>query len=132
MSTGNRMIDCNVCGHRYDSLGNSSCPIDHSALKPKGLKYDQGKDRWDLLPFGTVKQIVKVLTFGAKKYEDNSWQEVDGGRKRYYAAAMRHMDAWWGGEKSDPESGLHHLSHAACCMLFLIWLDNKDISASGG
>ncbi len=114
--------ECEICGHQHYA---NKCPVDHNKLS-KGLKYDQGKDRWDLLPFGTVKQIVKVLTFGALKYEDNSWQAVEKGRQRYYAAALRHLEAWWGGERKDPESGLHHLSHAACCMMFLIWLDDNE------
>lgn len=36
---------------------------------------------------------------------------------------MRHLTAWWGGEKSDPESGEHHLAHLGCCVIFLLWFD---------
>ena len=39
----------------------------------KGLKLDFDKLRWDLLPIECVEEIVRVLTFGAKKYDDNNW-----------------------------------------------------------
>jgi hypothetical protein len=38
---------------------------------------------------------------------------------RPYAALRRHMAAWWSGEDTDPETGMSHLWHAACCIAFL-------------
>jgi len=89
-------------------------------------KKDHGKLMWDLLPWGPVKQIVEIMTFGAKKYGSNTWQGIDDGRNRYFAAMMRHLTAWWEGERLDPESKKHHLAHAGCCLLFLLWLDRED------
>lgn len=86
-----------------------------------GQKHDAGKDRWDLLPLWPVEQVVKVLTFGAAKYGPNNWQLVEGRADRYFAATMRHLTRWRLGESNDPESGLSHLAHAACCVLFLLW-----------
>ena len=91
-----------------------------------GQKYDQDKPLWNLLPWDSVKEVVDVLTFGAKKYEPENWKKVPDARNRYFAAAMRHLTAWWEGEKKDTETGLSHLAHAVCCLLFLIWLDNQD------
>ena len=85
-----------------------------------GEKYDGGKLRMDLLPFGPVEEIVKVLTFGAKKYSDNNWMIVPDAVKRYEAAMLRHISAYKRGEELDPESGLKHLAHAGCCLLFLL------------
>lgn len=85
-----------------------------------GNKADDGKDRWDLLPTKAVRAVVKVLTFGAKKYAPENWRKVPDARRRYYAAALRHLTAWWEGETDDPETGLHHLAHAACCIIFLL------------
>lgn len=93
-------------------------------MSKSGLKFDEHKPRWSLLPKGTVVQIVKVLEFGAAKYKENNWQHVEGGRQRYYDAMMRHMEAWWNGEKTDPESGHSHLAHAGCCLLFMMWIDD--------
>jgi len=90
----------------------------------KGTKYDTDKPRWDLLPIEEVEEVVKVLTLGADKYEDWNWTKVDG--TRYYSAAMRHLCSWRKGELIDEESGCSHLSHAVCCLLFLMWKDNND------
>ena len=90
-----------------------------------GLKYDKGKLRWDLLPIEQVEKVVEILTYGAAKYADNNWQNVDKATERYYAALLRHLTAWRKGEKIDPESGLEHLSHVACNIIFLMWLDEN-------
>lgn len=84
-----------------------------------GVKLDLGKTRLDLLPFRAVKAVGDVLTFGAKKYKDNNWR---GGMKwgRLIGAALRHIFAFMCGEDRDPESGLHHLAHAACDVLFVL------------
>jgi dATP/dGTP diphosphohydrolase len=97
--------------------------VERQAPKP-GDKYDQGKARYDLLPFKALEEVVLVLTFGANKYKADGWREVENWRWRYFAAAMRHLMAWFAkGEARDPESGLHHLAHAACCILFMLELD---------
>jgi hypothetical protein len=90
-----------------------------------GLKHDQGKPCWNFLPWEEVREIVKVLTYGAQKYPPNNWQRVKDPRARYFSALMRHLTAWWGGEEPDFESGLSHLAHAGCCLLFLMWHTKK-------
>ncbi len=85
-----------------------------------GVKYDQDKPRYELLPIMPIEETVKVLTYGAKKYADDNWREVSRQRPRYFAAAIRHIFAWWQGEELDPESGLPHLAHAMCCLIFLM------------
>jgi len=90
----------------------------------EGRKDDNGKLRYDLVPKGTWAKVVAVITFGAGKYGDENWHMVvEKNPEKYYAAALRHVEAWWDGEKNDPESGEHHLAHAICCALFLMWAD---------
>lgn len=93
---------------------------------PAGVKHDEEKPRWDLLPFRPVREVVKVLTFGSQKYEDNNWKHVEGARRRYIAAALRHITDWAEGERNDPETGYNHLAHATCCLLFLLWFDQRE------
>ena len=111
-----------------DSDGEVVCNICLRCFYPQiegGKKYDSDKARWDLLPFKEVGEIVDILTFGASKYGANNWQKVEP-KSRYFAAAMRHLTAWFLGEKLDKESGLSHLAHAGCCILFLMYKDNNN------
>lgn len=91
--------------------------------KPLGLKTDTGKPRWSLVPYDALLEIVKVLTFGATKYADNNWQHVDNHEDRYFSAMLRHLTAWKNGQRTDDETGLSHLAHAGCCLLFLLWFE---------
>ena len=91
-----------------------------------GIKFDTAKPRWSLLPAGTIAEVIDVLEYGAKKYAPDNWQKVPFSHERYYDALMRHVQAWWAGEKYDPETGRLHLAHAACCILFLMWFEKRD------
>lgn len=87
-------------------------------LAATGQKFDQEKPRTDLLDPLALEGLAKVLTFGAKKYAAHNWR---GGIKfsRLIAAALRHILAILRGEDNDPESGLPHVDHAFCCLMFL-------------
>lgn len=37
-----------------------------------GVKYDQEKPRWSLLPWDVLEWVVKVLTFGSKKFTEQN------------------------------------------------------------
>ena len=90
-----------------------------------GTKHDAGKPRASLLPWRELWSVVAVMEFGAVKYGEDNWKTVPNGPRRYFDAAIRHIMAWRDGELDDPESGLPHLSHAICCLLFAAWFDNK-------
>ena len=109
-----------TCGTCKRPMGVCVC-----AKTGAGAKNDYNKARWDLLPFNEVGEIVKILTIGAEKYSDNNWKKVPNGRKRYIAALLRHLVAWLGGERNDKETGVTHLAHAGCCLLFLMWIDKE-------
>lgn len=91
-----------------------------------GRKFDAGKVDYTLVPWDGLEEIVKVLEFGARKYARDNWQHVEGGMQRYQAAAFRHLIAYNQGEKADPETGLSHLAHAGCCLLFLLSLEKRN------
>lgn len=88
----------------------------------EGKKHDSGKLRYDLFPAEAMEAIVKVLTKGAEKYDDNNWKHVDNARDRYYAALMRHVEADRMGEVFDDEWDFLHLAHAATDIIFLLQL----------
>ena len=85
----------------------------------EGRKSDTSKNPLDLLPVDALQAVGAVLQYGATKYEPRNW-EKGLSWSRVYGAILRHLFAWWRGEDRDPESGLTHLSHAACCLLFLL------------
>ena len=85
------------------------------------VKYDQHKPDWTLLPMRGVIDIIRVLEFGAQKYARDQWRDVPDARRRYLAAAFRHLAAVADGKWVDDESQLPHLAHAGCCILFLLW-----------
>lgn len=91
-----------------------------------GRKDDTGKNRLDLIEPEFIESVGRVLTFGASKYEPNNWQNVDDGKDRYYAAALRHLMAYRKGEEKDPESGLSHLEHVACNIMFLLHFEREE------
>ncbi len=108
---------------RGGPLEAGSAPQDPPRDPAPGVKNDDGKARWDLLPWHPLALVVAVLTFGARKYAPGNWRHVPDARERYFAASMRHVAAWRGGETLDPESNLPHLAHALCSLLFVLALD---------
>lgn len=96
----------------------------------KGTKYDNEKARYDLIPPAALEEFVKVLTFGARKYAPDNWRKVPDGRRRYFAAAQRHIWAYKRGEQIDEESGCHHLACAITDLMFILEkeiLNEKDL-----
>lgn len=92
-------------------------------------KDDQGKQPWHLLPWDAVDEVVKVMQYGAEKYDARNWEH--GTRwSRYFSAAIRHLWKWWHGEDTDLESGLHHLAHASCCVLYLLAYTKRTIGCN--
>jgi hypothetical protein len=84
----------------------------------EGRKYDGGKAKLHLLPPKSILEVGKVLTYGAEKYDAENWRKVDDLQNRYTSAALRHIFAHIEGEDVDEETGLSHLAHAMCCLLF--------------
>jgi hypothetical protein len=85
-----------------------------------GVKFDNDKPQWSLLPFKALGQVVEVLTYGAKKYAPDNWKKVPNAKQRYIDAGFRHLTAYAAGEKLDPETGKSHIAHAICCLLYLL------------
>lgn len=83
-----------------------------------GKKYDGEKPKMYLLPPKALTEVAKVLTFGANKYDENNWKKLDNLQNRYSGAALRHIFSHMDGEELDNETGLDHLAHAICCLLF--------------
>lgn len=87
------------------------------------------KRRWDLLPWESVEEMVKVLEHGAKKYNDNNWRAEPYWRPSTpFASMMRHIIARFVfGELLDPESGLLHTAHIEANAAMSSYYDLYDL-----
>lgn len=88
-------------------------------MDKKFTKHDSGKLRYGLIPPIAEREMVGVLTFGAKKYSVDNWRNCDD-LSRYVDAALRHISAYRTGQQKDEETDLHHLAHAMCCLSFIV------------
>ena len=101
----------------------------------KGVKFDCGKPRMDLVMGGfadALEEVGSVGTFGAIKYSDNGWQEVENGIERYSNALLRHYLSHKKGEVIDPDSGMLHLGHMAWNALAILQLFIKETNDAYG
>ena len=97
-------------------------------ISGEAVKFDQGKRDWSLLPYDSIEEIAKVLEFGKIKYAAWNWTEGGGFKyTRVFNASMRHLLAFMRGEDKDPDSGLSHIAHLGCNVLFLLhFILNKE------
>ena len=64
------------------------------------------------MPVPVLLEAGLVKLHGDLKYGRYNWRDAGVRGSVYYDACFRHLAAWWEGEDLDPDSGLHHLSHA--------------------
>jgi hypothetical protein len=95
----------------------------------EGIKELKNKLKYSLLPLDTLEEVIRVLEYGAKKYEAQNWRYVNPRAEIYFEAMMRHAVArYYRGEHNDPESGLLHTAHMATNALFLL---NAELEGNG-
>ena len=83
-----------------------------------GLRYNEGKIRYDLLHPVSLRGIAGVMTKGAEKYAERNWERGMSWTS-VMASTKRHIQAWESGEDYDPETGLLHIDHAQCGLHFI-------------
>lgn len=115
--------------HALNARNRKANIIAQESLEQKsepGIRFDAGKLRFDLLPPDALSELVAVYTDGAAKYSPRNWEKgMSWGR--CLGALLRHVFAWMRGEQNDPESGHHHLAHAAWGCLALITYERHNI-----
>ena len=88
-------------------------------------KFDQGKPEFHIVAefAEQLGGINAVLEYGAGKYGLDNWKlgNTLPDIRRNKNAAVRHILADLRGQPLDPESGLPHLLHAVCGLLFASW-----------
>lgn len=117
--------------------------------KNESLRFNTGKTDWTILDYPALKPMVDVLEYGAHKYStfrhketgdvktgqditkadaSENYTMLTSGRdnwkigfkvKELIKSLMRHTVKMICGEVNDSESGLPHVGHAMCNLLFI-------------
>jgi hypothetical protein len=95
-----------------------------NGLPSRARKDDDSKPPHHLIAPEMPDALANVLGFGARKYAPRNW-ELGMEWSRPFSALMRHMWAWWRGQAVDPETGMSHLWHASCCLMFLVAYESR-------
>lgn len=102
--------------HKAGLLNGNS---DMAVKATEGLRYNEGKLRYDLFEPHAMEQLAKVFTRGAQKYAPRNWEKGMSWMS-VLASLKRHTTAWEKGEDYDSETGLPHMAHAAWNALALV------------
>lgn len=86
--------------------------------KKEGLRFNEGKLRFDLMHPVAQEGLARVLTTGANKYAVRNW-ELGMAWTKVIASLKRHLNAFEAGEDFDAESGELHINHIQCNAHFL-------------
>lgn len=82
----------------------------------------------DGYPIRAYIPVIRVLEFGEKKYAKGNWAKGMSWSV-CYSCTMSHLTKAFAGEENDEESGLTHLAHALCNIIFL--LGYRDLYPEG-
>lgn len=91
-----------------------------------GVRFDEGKARYDLVPADGLHELVLVYTKGAAKYADRNWEKGMAWH-RVFGSLMRHAWKFWRGERYDAETSCHHMAMVAWNALALCCYDLRNV-----
>ena len=90
-----------------------------------GLKFDQGKLDYSVMPLSFVKPLVPVFKFGEDTYGYENWKkDFDNENRRFISAIKRHLEEI---EEHGPlainekDGGVYHAAQIAWNALRLLW-----------
>jgi len=105
--------------------------MDGQILK-SGEKKDEGKARFELLPYEVIAAVARILTAGAKKYADRNWEKgISYGR--VFGATQRHLADFWNAKLNGKDGINHadgsesHIDHAICELMFLSAYEKRGL-----
>ena len=99
-------------------------------MTDRGIHKDDGKPHLSLIDPLFIREVARALTLPtlSGKYAPHNWRngiEVS----RLLNSTMRHVNEFNDGEDTDPETGVSHLAHAACNLMFALRMmkDRPDL-----
>jgi hypothetical protein len=117
-----------------DDLGDAMAAGKRPPVDNKGLRYDTGKNRLELIPPEWEWALGQVLTAGANKYAARNWER--GMDWSHVAGPLRrHLNKFLRGHRYDdqpdaegrPGTGCHHLALVAWNALALMSYDLRGV-----
>ena len=96
--------------------------------KQTNPKHALGSDKIPLHLWPETATVLGALGCldGALKYGRANFRMSGIRASVYYDATRRHINAWFEGEDTDPDSGLPHVAHALACLAIVV-----DAGAAG-
>lgn len=111
---------------KIKDLTKQQAPTQKASEPNQGVKFDDGKTLYSLVPPYALEAVAKNLTAGLKKYPSrNNWMLVENAKERYLDALMRHLESHRKGEIYDTENidpTTTHMSAVAVNAMFLLEL----------
>lgn len=121
----NGIDECDNCEF-IDNFIEMSRNGENKDMYDQSIKADAGKEPLTTVPRKGIWAVARVRDFGIRKYKaKESWRTVE--KERYRDAAMRHFFRYLDNPTGlDEESGLPHIAHCICNLLFLYELEDFD------
>jgi hypothetical protein len=97
--------------------------VDELRERVQGVKYDDNKLQYSLIPPYALEAVAQNLTDGLKKYpERNNWVKVSNAQERYLDALYRHLEAHRKGEIYDTDNINPENTHMAAVVANALFL----------
>lgn len=93
-----------------------------ATVKQSNPKDAVGSDKLPIHLWPTTATIMGSIGLldGMLKYGRSNFRGIGVRASIYVDACQRHLNAWFEGEDSDPDSGVPHLAHALACLAILV------------
>lgn len=118
------------CAAKEEELKEEQRELTKEEIKnsPVGIRFNKNKLRWGLVHYKSLEPLVRVLMFGADKYDDDNWKKGMK-KKEILESLQRHLAELIDGQTHDEESKMHHIGHILANAMFYSYFDlpeNKD------
>jgi hypothetical protein len=81
-----------------------------------------GTKKWrqySVVPMTVIWELGVAMLEGARKYGRHNYRVAGVRASVYVDAAKGHIDSYWEGQDTDPDSGLHHITKAIASLTVL-------------
>jgi len=91
------------------------------------VKHDDGKTRWDLLPWDELADLADVFAFGAEKYGVDNWRKGLSWWRLFRAMIGHAIEHRIGHTRNAQDGNVYHLAQVAWNALVLLHYEKNGI-----